>query len=444
MDAALHAIQGLTRRVELGPTSFDNFALGPGEAVSSRVALEPGWTIYCVDVALRQALFLEIPPEADLAEAPFVFLMQERLARRALVVPFAALGELAEAAAGAGAGGAGLQHRALRVDAHERDAERGRGGLEPVGAGPVLRPGDAPPPAGSGRGSRAAACLPSVELPAAEGAAGEHNGSKAAGAVVVPSGPVPRRDAGCGLCLPLSRRGELGAIVLVLPAQLRGPRVLDGEELRSLWWILTAAADFAALGPFLDPDGSVPVERTLAPFWAMHIEAYRRLLAAGVPFLAVSYAEIQSDPEAVMRRVVRHSGLPDTAVERALQALGRDFAGRHRHRARPSGRAAFRRGRGRRVPRRAGAVSGPHAGHEVAGRLRLRRLHPADQPLDGAAEGLGAQRAPVGGQGQDVGTEDMGRAPRAGFARPTAGTVTAVSGRCFTCPRAGGRCGSAA
>ena len=63
------------------------------------LALEPGWTPYCVDVERRQMLLVEIPPEADLSRAPFVFLMQERLARRALVVPFAALGALGEAVA---------------------------------------------------------------------------------------------------------------------------------------------------------------------------------------------------------------------------------------------------------------------------------------------------------------------------------------------------------
>ncbi len=327
MDAALHAIQGLTRRVELGPTSFDNFALGPGEAVSSRVALEPGWTIYCVDVALRQALFLEIPPEADLAEAPFVFLMQERLARRALVVPFAALGELAEALPGPervvlvfsiGRCGSTLMNAMLNGIEGVWSLSEPDPFFDLVMRRHLLDPGEV---AGLLR-----ACLRLSFRP-----------------------PRARRASTMGVKLRAQSLFQAGQFHAAMPDaafvflyrdgvswarsywyflhNFGGPRVLDGEELRSLWWILTAAADFAALGPFLDPDGSVPVERTLAPFWAMHIEAYRRLLAAGVPFLAVSYAEIQSDPEAVMRRVVRHSGLPDTAVERALQALGRDLQG---------------------------------------------------------------------------------------------------------------------
>ena len=95
MDTTLHAVDRRSRQFEVGPSSFENFDFGPGEPVPSGLALEPGWTLYCIDVERRQALFIEIPPEADLAAAPFVFSMQERLARRGLVVPFVALEDLA-------------------------------------------------------------------------------------------------------------------------------------------------------------------------------------------------------------------------------------------------------------------------------------------------------------------------------------------------------------
>ena len=302
MDAALHLIQGLTRRFELGPTSFDNFALGPGEAVSSRVALEPGWTIYCVDVALRKALFLQIPLEADLAEAPFVFLMQERLARRALVVPFTALAELAEALPGP-----------KRVVLVFNIARCGSTLINAMlnGVEGVWSLSEPDPFFDLVRRQRPAHTVGVKFRSESLFQAEQFHAAMPEAAYV-----FLYRDA-------LSWARSFWYFL----QNLGIPRVLDGEMLRFHWWMLSAAADPELLRPFLDPDGSVPVERTLGPGWAMHIEEYQRLLAAGVPFLAVSYAEIQSDPAAVMRRVVRHSGLPDTAVERALQALGRDSQG---------------------------------------------------------------------------------------------------------------------
>ena len=98
MDAMLHQIEGCTRENEISPTAFANFVYGPGEAVTSRMAVEaPGWTPYCVDVERREMLFVELPPETDLSQASFVYAMQARLARRALFVPFGSLEDLARA-----------------------------------------------------------------------------------------------------------------------------------------------------------------------------------------------------------------------------------------------------------------------------------------------------------------------------------------------------------
>ena len=74
----------------------------------------------------------------------------------------------------------------------------------------------------------------------------------------------------------------------------------------------------------LDPDGSVPLERITAATWALHIETYLRLLETGVPFLAIRYDEIQSEPEATAARLLQHCGLPAEASAAAVRALGRD------------------------------------------------------------------------------------------------------------------------
>ncbi len=102
------------------------------------------------------------------------------------------------------------------------------------------------------------------------------------------------------------------------------PLVLEGEALRSHWWILTGAAAFALLQPDPDPDGSVRIERTLAPAWAIALETYLRHLDAGVPFLQLRYNELAADREAMAARLLRHAGLPVSASAAAIRAFAQD------------------------------------------------------------------------------------------------------------------------
>jgi hypothetical protein len=82
--------------------------------------------------------------------------------------------------------------------------------------------------------------------------------------------------------------------------------------------------DYELLRPYLDGDGSVTVERTLAPIWAMHVQAYLRLLEAGVPFLDIRYIELDADREGVAARLLAHAGLPASGSSAAVKAFARD------------------------------------------------------------------------------------------------------------------------
>ena len=98
MDAALHAIEGRTDRDDVVPSTFGDFSLGAPEPVSSRIAVEtPGWTPYCVDVAARRALFVELAPDVDLSDAVFV-------ARAAVARGAARAGGAVRGAGGTGGG----------------------------------------------------------------------------------------------------------------------------------------------------------------------------------------------------------------------------------------------------------------------------------------------------------------------------------------------------
>jgi hypothetical protein len=79
------------------------------------------------------------------------------------------------------------------------------------------------------------------------------------------------------------------------------------------------------LGRYVDL-GEVPIaaEKLLAPGWTIHLDEYTRLLAAGVPFLALRYNELNRDREAELTRLFQHCGLPSDGVMRALTAFDED------------------------------------------------------------------------------------------------------------------------
>jgi len=76
--------------------SLTDFTLTPGEAVSADVVCaDPALSLYCLDQATQQAIFVELPPEVDLARAPLFYLTQYQLARRLLAMPFNTFRQLA-------------------------------------------------------------------------------------------------------------------------------------------------------------------------------------------------------------------------------------------------------------------------------------------------------------------------------------------------------------
>lgn len=57
----------------------------------------PTISLYCLDDAGRQAIFVETPPEVDLSQAPFYYQAQFEHAQRLIALPYEALRRLAEA-----------------------------------------------------------------------------------------------------------------------------------------------------------------------------------------------------------------------------------------------------------------------------------------------------------------------------------------------------------
>ena len=324
MEAVVHEIAGRHREFEVAPSSFADFDLGPGQPVTSRLALEPGWTTYCVDVERRQMLFVEIPPEVDLAEAPFVYVMQARLARRALIVPFAALEDLAERVPAprqvifvfniARCGSTLVNAMLNRVEGVWSVSEPDPF-FDLVMRRHLLDPSEIP-------GLVRACVLLSFRPPAARRA--HTMGIKFRSESLFQAEHFHAAFPEAAYVF-LYRDGVSWARSFWYFRRISGCRSCWREKASaSHWWMLSAAAPLDRLLAYLDPDGPIPVTRVLAPGWAIQIEEYLRLRDRGLPFLAIRYNELQADQEAVTARLLRHCGLPAAAAAAAAKAFERD------------------------------------------------------------------------------------------------------------------------
>jgi hypothetical protein len=78
--------------------SLADFSLSTGTAVNADIVLkEPTLSLYCLDDAHQRAIFVELPPDVDLATAPFVYQMQYEQAQRLIAVPYETFRQLARA-----------------------------------------------------------------------------------------------------------------------------------------------------------------------------------------------------------------------------------------------------------------------------------------------------------------------------------------------------------
>src|SRR5690349_17748576 len=54
--------------------SLADFSLSTGAEVTADIVLkQPNLSLYCLDDAQKEAIFVELPPDIDLAMAPFVY-----------------------------------------------------------------------------------------------------------------------------------------------------------------------------------------------------------------------------------------------------------------------------------------------------------------------------------------------------------------------------------
>jgi hypothetical protein len=89
MQAQYLNISARHRQITALHASLMDFSVTPGEAVGADIiCADPALSLYCLDQAAQQAIFVELPPDVDLARAPLFYLTQYMMARRLLAVSF--------------------------------------------------------------------------------------------------------------------------------------------------------------------------------------------------------------------------------------------------------------------------------------------------------------------------------------------------------------------
>jgi hypothetical protein len=91
-------IEGKHRQMTGFHASLADFTVTASDAVSADiVCTSPNISLYCLDDAAKQAIFVELPPDVDLAKAPFVYQTQYERAQRLIAVPYDTFRQLASA-----------------------------------------------------------------------------------------------------------------------------------------------------------------------------------------------------------------------------------------------------------------------------------------------------------------------------------------------------------
>ena len=73
----------------------------------------------------------------------------------------------------------------------------------------------------------------------------------------------------------------------------------------------------------LDPD-AVDVEQFFAASWVLHLDAYRKAAAAGVPFALVRYNDLLASPREGTAQLFAVSGLAPDGIDAGLRAFEKD------------------------------------------------------------------------------------------------------------------------
>jgi hypothetical protein len=89
MPATVHDILSRSRDGMAQTSRIEDFTLAPGQPFdANEIATNPKISLYCLNDAQRQAVFVELPDDVDISQAPFAYAVQHEHAQRAFTVPY--------------------------------------------------------------------------------------------------------------------------------------------------------------------------------------------------------------------------------------------------------------------------------------------------------------------------------------------------------------------
>jgi Sulfotransferase domain len=323
--ATFYAIEGIAKQMEVAYAERSDFLLGVPEAADSRrIVDEPGWSPYCIDADRRELLFVRLPPDLDLSRVPFWEIAQLNEGQALMAVPLDDALLLAASLPdpetivlifSIGRCGTTLMSHALNGSPRTFSvSEPGVFNHRPLRQLTV-----------TGNMSeliRALMRLCHATRPRKNETA---LAVKLRSQAIFTAGLFWR-------ALPQARHIFMyrdaiswGNSFLQFLIDVGVPMPPDAGG-RAFHWMMTSAdRPLSDLARFIDLDERpIGVEATLAPSWVVHLEEYRWLLAAGMPFLALRYNEFVKDREASLARVFDYCGLSLEGVDAALDAFAED------------------------------------------------------------------------------------------------------------------------
>jgi hypothetical protein len=327
MSVDLMEITARSKRWSADLSAISDFSFRASGQISEADLLgSPDWTLYCLDVPSRQAVFVELPPGSDLSQAAFVYTLQFTTARRAALMPFdefiAASHRITPPAGltflfSTGRCGSTLASRILSQIPEVWSLSEPDYLTNLAVARLMLAPDE----------------LTDLIRAATSWTCRPPRGRNPETIVIKPrSEPVLIANA-CQRAFPGLRnvfmyRDHLGYVnsCFKFVQRIAGPEDFFAEEAwRPIWDFVMVGLPISTLDEWFAPDhGPIGWEEFMTLVWDLRIEGYLQALRQGMSFTAIHYDDLNTDRAAETQRLLRACGISTRHLDEAMSAFAED------------------------------------------------------------------------------------------------------------------------
>ena len=298
-----------------------------GEVDVTAVVDNPAVSLYCLDDKARQAVFVQLPPDVDLAKTPFVYLTQHEQAQRLFTMPYETFHQVAASLPPVtrpiflhitGRSGTTLLSHAF----NESGLVKSLAEPDVVSQFSNLRH--------SSEASREAELRTLAQSTIHFLFKNDHGSNIEAHAVKFRNQAVPIMDI-FQTAFPEGRSLFLYRDVVGFTASFqRIFRKAGRSESQPLtnWQhnsALSLSGDLSQMSNYLGrAEGEITIAQQCALWWLVVMDWYLAQYEQGVPVMAINFLDLVSTPEETLAAIFRYCGLSPTGVARGLQAYARD------------------------------------------------------------------------------------------------------------------------